>query len=173
MKKLILTIFAIVGVCALSAQTHKHIEWAFSTKRTAHYLEKGHYHASKGEGAIEFVGKKATATVGVKKYYPAAEGTRKGDYWLMTIPVENIEAGTTVDVWFPFLVAEADTPHAFAWSISMAKSGSLFCPPTRRVQTATQPLPRSGLVSFGVQSNSKRVSKRAICRSVCAIATRR
>ncbi len=132
MKKLILTIFAIAGVCALSAQTHKHIEWAFSTKRTAHYLEKGHYHASKGEGAIEFVGKKATATVGVKKYYPAAEGTRKGDYWLMTIPVENIEAGTTVDVWFPFLVAEADTPHAFAWEYLDGKEWKPVLPANKK-----------------------------------------
>ena len=115
MKRLILTVLAIAGVCALSAQTPKHTEWGFSTKRTTHYLEKGHYHASKGKGEIEFVGKKAVPTVGVRKSYPAAEGTRKGDYWLMTIPVENIEAGTTVDVWFPFLAEPSDTPHAFAW----------------------------------------------------------
>ena len=115
MKRLILTVLAIAGVCALSAQSQKHIEWGFSTKRTAHYIEKGHYHASVGKGEIEFVGKKATLVAGVRKNYPAAEGTRKGDYWLMTIPVENIEAGTTVDVWLPFLAEPSDTPHAFAW----------------------------------------------------------
>lgn len=115
MKRLILTVLAIAGVCALSAQTPKHTEWGFSTKRTAHYFEKGHYHASVGKGEIEFVGKKATLVAGVRKNYPAAEGTRKGDYWLMTIPVENIEAGTTVDVWLPFLAEPSDTPHAFAW----------------------------------------------------------
>lgn len=115
MKRLILTVLAIAGVCALSAQTPKHTEWGFSTKRTTHYLEKGHYHASKGKGEIEFVGKKAVPTVGVRKSYPAAEGTRKGDYWLMSIPVENIKAGTTVDVWFPFLAEPSDEPHAYAF----------------------------------------------------------
>ena len=115
MKKIFLTLIAAALTISLSAQTQRHVEWGFSTKRTAHYLEKGHYHASKGEGNIEFVGKKATPTVGVRKYYPAAEGTRKGDYWLMSVPVENIEAGTTIDIWFPFLVEEADVPRAFAW----------------------------------------------------------
>ena len=100
---------------SLSAQSQKHVEWGFSSKKIGHYLENGHYHASKGKGEIEFVGKKATATVGVRKYYPAAEGTRKGDYWLMSIPVENIKAGTTIDIWFPFLAEPSDTPHAFAW----------------------------------------------------------
>ena len=115
MKRFILAILAIAGVCVLSAQTPMHIEWAFSTKRTAKYLEEGVYNATKGKGKIEFVGKKATATVGVKRNYPAVTGARKGDYWLMTCPVENIEAGTTIDVWFPFLVEPSDTPHAFAW----------------------------------------------------------
>ena len=132
MKKIFLTLIAATLSLSLSAQSQKHVEWGFSTKRTAHYLEKGHYHASKGEGAIEFVGKKATATVGVKKYYPAAEGTRKGDYWLMTIPVENIEAGTTVDVWFPFLVAEADTPHAFAWEYLDGKEWKPVLPANKK-----------------------------------------
>ena len=116
MKKLLLTIFAIAGVCALSAQTPKHTEWHFNTKRTAHYVEKGHYHATVGKGAIEFVGKKSIATTsGKKKSSPAAEGTRKGDYWLMTIPMENIKAGTAVDLWFPFRVEPYDTPHSFAF----------------------------------------------------------
>ena len=132
MKKLLLTIIAASLSLSLSAQSQKHVEWGFSTKRTTHYLEKGHYHASKGEGAIEFVGKKATATVGVKKYYPAAEGTRKGDYWLMTIPVENIEAGTTIDVWFPFLVAEANTPHAFAWEYLDGKEWKPVLPANKK-----------------------------------------
>lgn len=115
MKKLLLTITAIATILSLSAQTPKHTEWKFSTKRTAHYLEKGHYHASAGQGSIEFVGKKAAAVLGAKKHHPAAEGTRKGDYWLMTIPVKNIKAGTVVDVFFPFLADPADTQHPFAF----------------------------------------------------------
>ena len=115
MKKLILSILAIAGVCALSAQTPKHIDWGFSTKRTAHYLEKGHYHASMGEGTIAFVGKKATITVGVRKYYPTVENVSKGDYWLMTIPVENLKAGTAIDIWLPFLAEPSDVAHDFAF----------------------------------------------------------
>ena len=115
MKKILLTVIAAALSLSLSAQSQKHIEWGFSTKRTAHYLESGYYKASNGKGEIEFVGKRATAAVGVRKNYPAAEGTRAGDYWLMSIPVENIKAGTTVDVWFPFLAEPSDTPHAFAW----------------------------------------------------------
>ena len=115
MKRFILAILAIAGVCVLSAQTPMHIEWAFSTKRTAKYLEEGVYNATKGKGKIEFVGKKAAAIVGVKRNYPAVTGARKGDYWLMTIPVENIKAGTVIDLWLPFLAEPSDTPHAFAW----------------------------------------------------------
>ena len=115
MKRLILTIFAIAGVCALSAQTPKHIEWKLTSKRTTQYLESGIYNATKGRGTIEFVGKKATAAVGVRKNYPAAENCRKGDYWLMTIPAEDIVAGTAIDLWFPFLVEPSDEPHAFAF----------------------------------------------------------
>lgn len=132
MKKLLLTIIAVSLSLSLSAQSQKHVEWGFSTKRTTHYLEKGHYHASKGEGNIEFVGKKATPTVGVRKYYPAAEGTRKGDYWLMSVPVENIKAGTTIDVWFPFLVEEADTPHAFAWEYLDGKEWKSVLPADKK-----------------------------------------
>lgn len=132
MKKLLLTIIAVSLSLSLLAQSQKHVEWGFSTKRTTHYLEKGHYHASKGEGNIEFVGKKATPTVGVRKYYPAAEGTRKGDYWLMSVPVENIKAGTTIDVWFPFLVEEADTPHAFAWEYLDGKEWKSVLPADKK-----------------------------------------
>ena len=115
MKRLILTVLAIAGVCALSAQTPKHTEWKFTSKLTAEYLETGIYPASKGNGTIEFVGKKATAAVGVRKGYPAVENSRKGDYWLMTIPVKNIKAGTAFDLWFPFLAEPSDAPHAFVW----------------------------------------------------------
>ena len=96
MKRLILTIFAIAGVCALSAQTPKHTEWYLNTKGATKYLESGVYNASRGKGTIEFVGKKSTPAIGVRKNYPAAENTRKGDYWLMTIPVEKIKAGTAI-----------------------------------------------------------------------------
>ena len=128
MKKFLLTVIATVLLLSLSAQSQKHIEWGFSTKRTAHYLEEGHYHASVGKGEIEFVGKRATPVVGVRKNYPAAEGTRKGDYWLMSIPVENIKAGTTIDIWFPFLAEPYDTPHAFAWEYLDGKEWKAVLP---------------------------------------------
>lgn len=115
MRKLLLTIFAIAGACALSAQTPKHIEWYLNTKRTNKYLESGVYHASRGKGTIEFVGKKSTPAIGVRKNYPAAENTRKGDYWLMTIPVEKIKARTAIDLYFPFLAEPYDTTHDFAF----------------------------------------------------------
>ena len=115
MKKLLLTIVAVATILSLSAQTQKHTEWKFSTKQTAHYLEKGHYHASVGHGSLEFVGKKATTAVGVRKGYPAVENSRKGDYWLMTLPVKNLKAGTTIDIWLPFLAEPSDEPHAYAF----------------------------------------------------------
>ena len=80
MKKILLTLVAATLALSLSAQSQKHIEWGFSTKRTEHYLEKGLYHAVKGKGEIEFVGKKAIATKGVRPHYPAVEKVRKGDY---------------------------------------------------------------------------------------------
>ena len=133
MKKLLLTITAIATMLSLSAQTVKHTEWSFSTKRTAHYVEKGHYHASVGHGSLEFVGKKATATTGNKKgSYPAAEGTRKGDYWLMSVPVENIKAGTAVDIWFPFLAMPSEDPHAFAFEYLDGKSWKAVTPADKK-----------------------------------------
>ena len=57
MKKLILTIFAITGIFALSAQTSNRIEWSFTSKGAAQYLESGEYKAAAGDGTIEFVGK--------------------------------------------------------------------------------------------------------------------
>lgn len=115
MKRLLLTIVAIATALSLSAQTPKHTEWKFNTKRTAKYIESGVYKATKGKGSIEFVGKSATAVAGARDRHPAVENTRKGDYWLMTLPVENIKAGTTVDIWLPFLAEPSDAPHAFAF----------------------------------------------------------
>ena len=116
MKRLFITIFAVSLSLSLSAQTIQRTEFNFTAKHTAHFIEKGCYHASIGKGEIEFVGKKATLTVGnSKKTYPAAEGTRKGDYWLMSVPVENIKAGTTVDLWLPFIAEPADERYAFAF----------------------------------------------------------
>lgn len=132
MKKILLTIVAIAAFMSLSAQTSKHVEWKFSTKSTAHYLEKGHYHAATGHGAIEFVSKKATATVGVRKAYPAVEGARKGDYWLMTIPVENIKAGTVIDIFFPFLAEPSDTQHPFAFEYLDGKEWKAVIPANKK-----------------------------------------
>ena len=116
MKKILLTIIAAALSLSLTAQTVQRTEWGFSTKHTAHFVEKGCYHASIGHGEIEFVGKKATLTVGNKRgTYPAAEGARKGDYWLMSVPVQNIKAGTAVDLWFPFIAEPADNRYAFAF----------------------------------------------------------
>lgn len=116
MKKILLTIIAAAISLSLSAQTIQRTEWSFSSKHTAHFVEHGCLHASIGKGEIEFVGKKATLITGnKKKSYPAAEGTRKGDYWLMSVPVQNIKAGTAVDLWFPFIAEPADNRHPFAF----------------------------------------------------------
>ena len=116
MKKILLTIFTAALSLSLTAQTIQRTEWGFSSKRTAHFVEHGCYHATIGKGEIEFVGKKATLITGnKKKSYPAAEGTRKGDYWLMSVPVQNIKAGTAVDLWFPFIAEPADNSHPFAF----------------------------------------------------------
>lgn len=115
MKRFLLTIIILAVAFTLSAQTPKHTEWRFTTKRTAKYIESGEYKATVGEGVIEFIGKKATATVGIRKGYPAVENSRKGDYWLMTLPVENLKAGTAIDIWLPFLAEPSDEPHAYAF----------------------------------------------------------
>ena len=116
MKKILLTIIAAALSMSLTAQTVQRTEFSFSSKHTAHFIEKGCYHASIGKGEIEFVGKKATLTVGNKrKTYPAAEGTRKGDYWLMSVPVQNIKSGTAVDLWLPFIAEPKEEKYAFAW----------------------------------------------------------
>ena len=132
MKRVILTLGVLFSTLILSAQTQKHIEWSFSAKRTAKYIEQGEYRASVGNGTIEFVSKKATPTVGIKRYYPAVEGARKGDYWLMTIPVEGVEAGSAVDVWFPFIAEPNDLPHPFAWEYLDGKVWKPILPAEKR-----------------------------------------
>ena len=128
MKKLLLTVLAIALSLSLTAQTIQRTEWNFSSKRTANFVEKGYYNASVGKGKIEFVGKKATLTVGnKKKSYPAAEGTRKGDYWLMSVPVKNIKAGTAVDLWFPFIAEPTDDRYAFAFEYLDGKAWKPVC----------------------------------------------
>lgn len=146
MKRLILSILAIAGVCALSAQTPKHTEWLFRTKQTAKYLESGVYKAARGKGTIEFVGKKSNTAVGVRKHDPAAENTRKGDYWLMTIPVENLKAGTAIDLWLPFLAEPCDTHHAFAFEYFDGKWKPILPPTDKKgancTSTTTNKWPR-------------------------------
>ena len=128
MKRLLLTVIVTAVALSLAAQTPKHTDWKFSTKRTAHYLEEGHYHATIGEGTLEFVGKKAVATGGVRKYYPAVENVRKGDYWLMTIPVKDIKAGTAVDIWLPFLAEPSEMPHPFVFEYLEGKEWHAVTP---------------------------------------------
>ena len=41
MKKILLTIFAVALSLSLTAQTIQRAEWNFSTKHTAHFIEKG------------------------------------------------------------------------------------------------------------------------------------
>lgn len=133
MKKILLTIIAAALSLSLSAQTIQRTEWRFSSKHTAHFIEHGCYHAQIGKGEIEFVGKKATLTVGnKKKTYPAAEGTRKGDYWLMSVPVENIKAGTAVDLWFPFIAEPADNRYAFAFEYRDGKEWKPVMPTDKK-----------------------------------------
>lgn len=116
MKRLILSLSALAAVIIASAQVKApRAEWRFNAKNTAHYIEKGHYHAAVGQGEIEFVGKKATAVAtGRKAANPAADNAQKGDYWLATMPAEGLKAGSVVDIWFPFLVEPSDTPQDFA-----------------------------------------------------------
>ena len=84
MKRLFSAIIAVALTLSLSAQPAKHNEWYFNAKHTTHFVEKGCYHASVGKGEIEFIGKKAVCAYGNnKKSRPAAEGTTKGDYWLV------------------------------------------------------------------------------------------
>ena len=72
--------------------------------------------------------KKATLTTGnKKKTYPAAENTRKGDYWLMSVLVQNIKAGTAVDLWFPFIAEPADDRYAFAFEYLDGKAWKPVC----------------------------------------------
>ena len=133
MKKILLTIVAAILSLSLTAQTIQRTEWKFSSKHTAHFIEHGCHHASIGKGEIEFVGKKATLTAGnKKKSYPAAEGTRKGDYWLMSVPVENIKAGTAVDLWFPFIAEPADNRYAFAFEYRDGKEWKPVMPADKK-----------------------------------------
>ena len=132
MKRILLVLGVLLSTLILSAQTPKYIEWSFNSKRTAKYIEQGEYPAFIGKGTIEFVGKKATPTVGIKKYYPAVEGVRKGDYWLMTIPVEEIKAGSVVDVWFPFIIEPNDLPQPFAWEYLDGKIWKPILPAEKR-----------------------------------------
>ena len=128
MKKILLTIFTAALSLSLTAQTIQRTEFNFSSKSTTHFIEKGCYHASIGKGEIEFVGKKATLTTGnKKKTYPAAENTCKGDYWLMSVPVQNIKAGTAVDLWFPFIAEPADKSCAFAFEYLDGKKWTPVC----------------------------------------------
>ena len=137
MKKYILTIFAVALSLSLTAQTIQRTEWVFSKKHATHFAEKGCYHAQIGEGEIKFIGKKATCLVDNKKgRHPVAEGTRKGDYWLISVPVENIKAGTAIDLWLPFIAEPKEEKYTFAWEyldgkkwkpVMAAKKGGVNC----------------------------------------------
>ena len=168
MKRLILTILAIAGVCALSAQTPKHTEWRFTSKLTAEYLETGVYPATVGNGSIEFVGKKATTAVGVRKGYPAVENSRKGDYWLMTLPVKNLKAGTAIDIWFPFLTEPSNTPHAFAWEYLDGKKWLAVTPAEKNgancYSTTSKRLPRMLWHTIRLENGVKRGNLRVRLR---------
>ena len=133
MKRLFSAIIAVALTLSLSAQPAKHNEWYFNAKHTTHFVEKGCYHASVGKGEIEFIGKKAVCAYGNnKKSRPAAEGTTKGDYWLVKVPVENIKAGTAIDLWLPFLAEPSDTHHPFAFEYLDGKSWKAVMPADKK-----------------------------------------
>ncbi|MBQ8471295.1 MAG: hypothetical protein IJ502_05090 [Alistipes sp.] len=102
-----------ITLTAVAQSTGPRAEWRFKKNDTAHFTESGHYHAASGEGVIEFVSKQATTTTPLHKNSPSIEQMQAGDYWLMRMPVEQVKAGSVVDVWFPFLVAPHKTPHTF------------------------------------------------------------
>ncbi len=168
MKRLILTIATVAIALSLFAQTPKHTEWKFSTKRTATYLETGVYPAAAGDGSIEFVGKRATTAVGVKKGYPAVENSRKGDYWLMTIPVKNLKAGTAIDLWLPFLAEPSDTPHEFAWEYLDGKKWLPVTPADKNgancYSTTSNKLPRMLWHTIRLENGVKRGNLRVRLR---------
>lgn len=168
MKRFMLIIATVAIALSLFAQTPKHTEWKFSTKRTAEYLETGVYPATVGNGSIEFVGKKATSAVGVKKGYPAVENSRKGDYWQITVPIKKIKSGTAFDLWLPFLAEPSDTPHAFAWEYLDGKKWLAVTPAEKNgancYSTTSKRLPRMLWHTIRLENGVKRGNLRVRLR---------
>lgn len=110
MRKISLLILALVAPLMVAAQSNYAL-WYFPKKandNTKSYTETGIYPAAAGiDGAtLRFCHKgKPTTPALTEKGFPTAS-TKRGDYWLFTVPVESLAAGSVVDVFIPFAAAE-------------------------------------------------------------------
>lgn len=109
MKKLIISLIAIALALPTFAEGNANrAEWRFSkkpTKSSQAFLDSGIYPAAVGiKGAeLSFRHKgRVTKCSLTEKGYPTALAKR-GDYWLLEVPVTDIAAGTAVDIFLPFL----------------------------------------------------------------------
>ena len=140
---LLATLFLAVEVVAQETSDNR-AEWRLSTKRTAYFLKNNKYPSLIGKGQMSFVGKKATAGLGSKKYHPAVSNTRVGDYWLLTMPSEGIQPGTAVDFFMAFLAAPSELPIGFA--LEYLDGG--------KWKSAKQPINKSGATCVSPPSDS-------------------
>lgn len=81
----------------------------WQTTLTDHFVEDNYVTTSNGSAALlSFVraGENSFVnyhrrTINASNYYPVLPGTCTGDYWLFSIPVESLPAGSAVDVFLP------------------------------------------------------------------------
>lgn len=119
------TALSILSIASLTAADNggKRAEWVFSKsknpKPATNFVESGLYRSHAGEAAtISFVRAKRSADPAKKlshtKGMPVAENTAAGDYWLLEMPVEHLDAGTVVDFWTMFFCNPCDEAHKFS-----------------------------------------------------------
>ncbi len=109
MKKLLFSILTFaLPLFALADGMNNRAEWRFSKsekfKSSKVYLETGIFpniEGIKGSG-ISFYhkGKRVVSSLN-EKGFPTAKSVA-GDYWLINVPVEALDAGTVVDVFLPY-----------------------------------------------------------------------
>lgn len=136
MKRFLTSIIcAIIVITTVSAQhSYNRAEWRMSkkgNKASAAYQQTNKYPSSVGvEATISHhnkSGKLQPAKLS-EKGFVTAEGATKGSYWLMEMPVEQIAAGTVVDVWLPFSTLPEKENHSFAFEYRDGKKWHLVTP---------------------------------------------